>query len=648
MSWSLLAALCCAIAQTPPTWPDRPPRGPGCGFRNPFPLHAAAERGDIAAMQRWLVRFPGVEMPDTPDAEGKTPLHAAALAGQTNAVAWLLDRGAKMDIFAAAALGDAARVESFLKGNPGLIEGPGPDKITPLHWATPSMARLLIERGADVNARSASDFTPLHDAARRGRTEVVRLLLEHGADVNAENRAKATPLSLAAERGHEEIADALLARRARLDAFSAAALGRLADLERCLQVEPHLLRSNDVRNGGTLLHWAAMQGRTPVVRKLLELDAAVNARDRAGMEPLQLAIRGAHREAVDLLLEAGADVNSRGGPTPSCLHLAVEAGNSTLVELLLKHGAQVDARAPAGTTPLHAAASRANVAIAELLLSHGADIDARTGFGSSPLHSAAQEGPPAMARMLLDRGADPNLMNERMQTPLQSALRRQRWETAMAFVESGVVLRRPDGRPCSMLVLAIQSDAPRDFIQRLLERKGRVHESDPLGRGPLQQAAMNGRTDLIDLLLGNGADINSRDDEMGRTALHWAAEGGQTRMVEALLQRSAETSRTDREGKTPLHLAAKSGRAQIVQLLLAKGANVNARTYSFDPTPLSLAVEARHEDVANILRAHGGRESLTVVRILLGCVLISAVLAIAHRLWQWWGHRPPSGAQETA
>src|SRR5437762_1112406 len=90
----LFACLSPATAQFRPAGDSQRPGGRfpggrgggGRGFMNPYPLHSAAEHGDIAMMERMLGR--GMMTLDEPDGEGKTALQAAALAGQTNSVAW--------------------------------------------------------------------------------------------------------------------------------------------------------------------------------------------------------------------------------------------------------------------------------------------------------------------------------------------------------------------------------------------------------------------------------------------------------------------------------------------------------------------------------------------------------------------------------
>ena len=83
---------------------------------------------------------------------------------------------------------------------------------TPLFWASDgyyfkdgSALRLLLEHGADVNARTKDGRIPLHHASKSGAREVVRLLLEHGADVKAKDNDGKTALQCVADRGHDEI-----------------------------------------------------------------------------------------------------------------------------------------------------------------------------------------------------------------------------------------------------------------------------------------------------------------------------------------------------------------------------------------------------------------------------------------------------------
>jgi ankyrin repeat protein len=67
------------------------------------------------------------------------------------------------------------------------------------------LVRLLLEAGADLEARQTGDWTPLHAAAERGHSAVVELLLEQGADRTAESVSGKTPLALAQEKGHQAV-----------------------------------------------------------------------------------------------------------------------------------------------------------------------------------------------------------------------------------------------------------------------------------------------------------------------------------------------------------------------------------------------------------------------------------------------------------
>ena len=105
--------------------------------------------------------------------------------------------------------GNLERVKEHL--NDGLsVNGDYGNGFIHLHFAgTKEMATLLIEKGADVNAKSDDGIAPLHGASSKGLTTVVELLISKGADVNARRSGRVTALDDAISRKETETADLL-------------------------------------------------------------------------------------------------------------------------------------------------------------------------------------------------------------------------------------------------------------------------------------------------------------------------------------------------------------------------------------------------------------------------------------------------------
>jgi uncharacterized protein len=151
-------------------------------------IFAAAAKGQTDELRSLVEKDPALVNAYSPD--GFTPLGLAAFFGHAEAVEALLAAGADANL---------ASRESM--------------KMPPLGSAMAvqrhDIARILIEHGADVNAKAANDLTALHTAAARGDLEAAKLLLDHGANLHATSTDGKTPLDYAQERNQPEMVEFL-------------------------------------------------------------------------------------------------------------------------------------------------------------------------------------------------------------------------------------------------------------------------------------------------------------------------------------------------------------------------------------------------------------------------------------------------------
>jgi ankyrin repeat protein len=223
-----------------------------------------------------------------------------------------------LEFFEACRAGDVERLRGAIAADVSLVRERDERGATGLHHAArhADAIRLLIEHGADPNARDADDnATPLHVAAANRALESVRILLDAGADPRGTGDLhNADVIGWASCEGNEAVIGLLLERGARHHIFSAIATRDAELVERVVEQDPAALgrRRSRFENGNTALHDTiapAEAWRRPdhaMLQQLIDLGADIEATDGKGRTPLELAMLRGDREAMGILTAAGA------------------------------------------------------------------------------------------------------------------------------------------------------------------------------------------------------------------------------------------------------------------------------------------------------------------------------------------------------
>lgn len=174
--------------------------------------------GDVARVKAIVEAAPGLASARMPG--GESPVMAAVYRGHRDVVAALLDAGAEVDVFVAAATGRIDDLRRALK-EPGAAVAYAYDGWTPLHLAAffgrLDAARILLEAGADVHAVSRNSLTntPLHAATAGKHSDVALLLVALGAKADVADAGGYTALEIARQNHLGTVVDAIAARHSR-------------------------------------------------------------------------------------------------------------------------------------------------------------------------------------------------------------------------------------------------------------------------------------------------------------------------------------------------------------------------------------------------------------------------------------------------
>ena len=207
---------------------------------------AAVQAGDAVAVASMLEQEPSLV--NARNERGASAVLLACYTGRKEIRDLLIEKGAHLELHEATASGNSPRVRDLVEGNLQLAKSYSPDGFPVMALAAAfghedvarylhgkgaeinavatngtgytaltgavagshaSLAKWLVENGADVNYRYAKGHSPLLEASANGKLEIVRMLVEHGADPHMRTDGGKNALNFAQERGHQEVADYL-------------------------------------------------------------------------------------------------------------------------------------------------------------------------------------------------------------------------------------------------------------------------------------------------------------------------------------------------------------------------------------------------------------------------------------------------------
>ncbi len=321
-------------------------------------IHEAVKTGNLAAVKALIEKDPG--QIKAKDETGRTPLHWAARGTNNEVLAYLVEKGAGLDV----------------------LDGNG---TAPLHSlasrGNAAGMRILLAKGADINILAPNKSTPLHFAALGRQVEALRLLAESKANLESRDEQGRTPLIAAArEMAGVDVVRALLDLGAAIDAADG---------------------SDD-----TALSLAAWRGSADVVSLLLERKAAFAVNTQDGRQLLGYAVSKGLADLFSRMAEKGAEMGFETGNGRTLLHAAAEGGSVPILETLLGKGLDINRKDAYGWTPLHFAVDMGRTAAVESLLSKGADAEARTLMGQSAYNLAEDNEDKDMMGFLAAKGVD--------------------------------------------------------------------------------------------------------------------------------------------------------------------------------------------------------------------------------------------------
>ena len=457
---------------------------------------------------------------------------------------------------------------------------------TPLMYALDyrayTLVKILIEAGADVNARQQDGKTPLMFSHSPVNT---KRLLEAGADPFCLDSNGKSVLHYAenAEILKILLEDAHVISRKDNTGVLPEALARNVEMSKLYDEQESsnaYYRSDDKVHEEIFMSLCGPQPRKIFVdEKKIAYISILNKDNDKYIQSLveatgekyvgydeRLKIDSDHKLTVyvqndlenikfhhELMKKYGFDMTKcrdKNGRTP--LMVAAMAQNAETFMYLLENGVDVNAKLPDGTTALHLAAHQLPEVV-DALIKKNADVNARTTKNETPLMIAVANGHKEAAQSLLDAGADADVQLEDGRVALHFAAEYMP-EFVDALVKKKINVNAVKSRTKETALMIAVEHENTDAVKSLLAAGADPNIAKTKSIHALYLASVEGYTDIVKLLLAAGADVNATNYQ-NKTALMAASSWLHSDISKLLLEAKADPNLMDEEGNSALKFA---------------------------------------------------------------------------------------------
>ena len=563
------------------------------------PLHIACIAGHIDIVKN-LVTEHGADL-NARDHNNDTPLHIAAIY-ERNVIVNVLIKDFGCDPTTKGFKGATVLHYACRQEYPALMKtlvsyqldpmSTDDDGNTPLHYAALDGRKIIVKQliskySCPVDCKNEHNETPLHLACGNGHLKVVQMLIsEYKADLNVRNEDNDTPLHTAALGGQLHIINYVIRRLGYIPSTQRNKILHHACHQGHIEVIESLLTDNRIDpflvddDGNTLVHLAAMYGNKTFVKMLItKYGCPANSRNNTDQSPLHLACTNSHTHVIKTLLsECKADLFIRDKNNCTPLHVAAHREQNYVIECLIDSFG-IDVTRTDGSNLLHFACQEGLVEVVRYIMTQyklkkkvtREIIKIGDHDGNCPLHYSALGGKIEVATLLItEYGAPVNHPNNNNETPLHLACTKRH----LGFIQLLVTEYRADTNAC-------------DNINN---------------HTPLQRAALNGHTEVVDYFINElscSADVKGTD---GCNLLHLACQQGHLELIEYLsTEFDSMIQESDNDGNIPLHYAALGGNSEVATLLISRYHSPVNHQNTKSETPLHLACIKGHLTFIQIL-----------------------------------------------